>query len=88
VRIVATEALDPATVTTGSVVLKRNGVTLKSHLGYLAARHTIVLKPHKPLKPGTYRVIVKTSITDPAGNHFDATTKPGLQKLTWKFAVG
>ena len=87
-RIVATEALDHTTVTKGSVVLKRNGAKVKGKVTYVAARHKIVLKPKKELKPGTYKVIVKTRITDMVGNRFDAKKKPGLQKLTWKFEVG
>ena len=47
-----------------------------------------MLKPRKPLKPGIYKVIVKTRITDAVGNRFDAKKKPGLQKLTWTFTVG
>ena len=88
VRILATEALDHTTVTKGSVVLKRNGAKVKGKVTYVAARHKIVLKPKKELKPGTYKVIVKTRITDMVGNRFDAKKKPGLQKLTWKFEVG
>jgi subtilisin-like proprotein convertase family protein len=88
VRIVATEALDPTTVTKGSVVLKRNGAKVRGKVSYVAARHKIVLKPKKELKPGTYKVIVKTRITDVVGNRFDAKKKPGLQKLTWRFEVG
>ena len=88
VRVVASEVLDAATVTKRSIVLKHDGVRVKGKVTYLAARHTIVVKPRKPLDPGDYKVIVKTRITDAVGNRFDAKKKPGLQELTWTFTVG
>ena len=47
----------------------------------MPARHAIGLVPSEPLKPGTYKVKVKTRVTDVVGNRFDAKKKPGLQPL-------
>jgi hypothetical protein len=87
VRVVATEALDPKTVTKVGIVLRHAGVRVKGKVGYVAARHKIVLQPRRPLAPGTYRVVVKTTVTDVLGNRFDAKPEPGLQRLTWTFLV-
>ena len=89
VRVVASEVLDPTTVTKRSVVLKHDGVRVKGKVTYVAARHSIVLKPRKPLEPGGF----PRSSSRPGSATRWATDStrggaPGLQKLAWTFAVG
>ena len=88
VRVVATEALDPASIAKGTVVLRHRGAKVKASVSYVPSRHAIRLVPAKRLAPGTYKVKVKTRVTDVAGNRFDAKNKPGLQPLVWTFEVG
>ncbi len=88
VRVVATEALDPASITKGTVVLRHRGAKIKASVSYVPSRHAIRLVPAKRLAPGTYKAKVKTRVTDVAGNRFDAKNKPGLQPLVWTFEVG
>ncbi len=87
VKVVATEALDPSTVTRQTVVLKRKGVTVRAQVTYRPKGHAIVLVPKKRLKPGSYLVTVSSRVTDLAGNGFDGSTKAGLQPLKWRFRV-
>ena len=57
-------------------------------MSYVPSRHAIRLVPVEKLQPGTYKVKVKTRVTDVAGNRFDGKMKPGLQPLVWTFEVG
>ena len=83
---VASESLDPATVTKTTVTLKKSGKKIKATVSLTKGR-TIVLRPKKPLADGTYKVTVTTKVTDLAGNAFDAKKKPGTQTLRWTFTV-
>jgi subtilisin-like proprotein convertase family protein len=90
VKVKATEALNPATVTKSSVVLKGKGSSKKvrAKVLYKAAKRQIVLDPKKKLdKNTTYKVLVKTTVKDAIGNAFDAKSKPGAQPLKWKFTT-
>ena len=87
VKVFASEALASNTVTAKSVVLKKGSKKVKAKVSYKAGKDVIILKPKKPLAPGKYTVTVSTKVTDTAGNPFDAKSKPGAQKLTWKFTV-
>ena len=86
VKIVASEALDSATVTKKTVTLKKSGRTVKANVS-LTRGTTIVLKPKKPLAAGTYTVTVSKKVTDLARHAFDAKKKPGTQTLRWTFTV-
>jgi hypothetical protein len=88
VRVVATEALAPASITKSAVVLRLRGAKVKAAVSYVPSRHAIRLVPSEKLQPGTYTVKVKTQVTDVVGNRFDAKNKPGLQPLVWTFEVG
>ena len=86
VRIKATEALNPATVTAKNVVLKLGKKRIKARLS-LKRGTVVVLQPRKPLAEGTYRVVAKR-LADLVGNRLDGKKgKPGTQKVTWKFTV-
>ena len=87
--MVATEALTPATRHEGDRRPQAHrGDKVKAAVTYVPSRHAIRLVPAEPLEPGTYKVKVRTRVTDVAGNRFDAKTKPGLQPLVWTFEVG
>ncbi|RYU10649.1 Ig-like domain-containing protein [Nocardioides iriomotensis] len=83
-----TEALDPASVDRHSVVLKEAASKkVRAKVTYLPGKHKIVVKPKSKLAAETtYKVKVRTTVEDLAGNPLDAT-KPGHRShaLTWKF---
>ncbi len=86
IKVITTEALAEATVTSTTVFLSRKGATtIAATLQVRGAK--VILDPVKPLRPGTYRAKVTTGVTDLAGNAFDAKRKPGTQTLRWTFTV-
>ncbi len=89
VKIWVSEALDPATVSNQTVVLRRKGQAERVAAGvvYDAARGLVVLTPAEPLAPHTrYRVRVKTKVRDLAGHRWDQRPGvPGFQKLKFRF---
>ena len=88
IKVFANEDLARASVTKGSVVLKKGGsTTVKATVTYSAAKHLITLNPRKTLRKGTYKVTVTTKVTNSVGNAWDQKPKPGAQPLTWSFKV-
>ena len=86
VKVLPVEALAPASVTKASVVLKiKGGTKIKAKVTYDATKRLITLTPKKSLRKGTYQVTITTKVTDPAGNAWDQTSKPGSQPLKWTF---
>ena len=58
VKVVASEALAPGSVTKRTVVLKQKGVgKVKVKVTYVAARHVIKLTPKSPLDPDATYVV-------------------------------
>jgi subtilisin-like proprotein convertase family protein len=86
-----TEAVRPATVTGRSVDLVRVGSTVHgpARLVWRAATHTILIDPSKALRRHTtYRVVVATTVRDPAGNRLDQNAaKAGRQRKAWTFTT-
>lgn len=71
ITIVFSEAIDPATITTATIFLKKkeNGELIPGVVTYNAATNTATFNPNNNLKPGTtYTVTVTTGVTDLAGN--------------------
>ena len=95
VKLKLTEALDPASVNGRSVVLEKHGASKKSKkvgvkVAYRASKHMIVVKPKSKLAEGTtYKVTVRTTVVDLAGNPLRGS-KSGhrVHPLTWKFRTG
>ena len=86
IKVVTSEPLAAATVTSTNVFLTRKGgATVAATLRVRAAK--ISLDPTRPLRPGTYRATVTTAVTDLAGHALDAKRKPGTQTLRWTFNV-
>ena len=65
------EAVIAKSINRRSVVLTRNGTKVSVKVVYRPARHSILLRPTKPLKAGTYHLTVRTTITDVLGNRWD-----------------
>jgi hypothetical protein len=86
-----TEAVRPATVTGRSVYLVRVGSTVHvpARLVWRAATRTILIDPSKALRRHTtYRVVVATTVRDPAGNRLDQNAaKAGRQRKAWTFTT-
>ena len=87
IKITATEALDAKSLTAHNVVLTRNFKRVEVHLVYKPGQHKIVLEPTSPLKPGDYRLKVRTRVRDLVGNRWDAKSKSGLQPTVSRFTV-
>jgi subtilisin-like proprotein convertase family protein len=87
VKVVASEPLDAASVTTTTVTLKRGSKKVKATV-VLKGNVKIVLKPKKKLRKGTYTATVTTQVRDRVGLPFDAKGKKGAQALVWSFTVG
>jgi pectate lyase len=90
VKVTWTEKLRRASVQKDSVVLRRKGSSRKidATLTYIPSKHRVRLDPERDLrKRATYRVVVRSTITDQAGNAFDARVKPGSQALRWSFTT-
>jgi hypothetical protein len=71
-------------------VLKRKNSSkkVKAQLTYLPGKHRVRLDPKGNLaRKATYKVLVKGTIKDLAGNAFDASPKAGVQHLRWKFTT-
>jgi subtilisin-like proprotein convertase family protein len=89
VTVTVSEAIDHASVTRKSVVLKRVGRPgrVRSSVGYDAAKNRIVLDPRRKLAADArYRVTVTTNVVDLVGHAWDQSTgKAGSQALTWTF---
>jgi len=80
VSFVASEKLDPATVTKKNVKLTAGGTTVKATVSYSASKAKVTLKPTKPLKAHTkYKVKISSKVTDLAGN--------GFATKDWKFTT-
>jgi pectate lyase len=82
------EKLRRSSVDKRSVWLKKKGSSemVRATLTYLPAKHRVRLDPKRNLtKRSTYRVVVKSTIKDMAGNRFDAKPKAGMQSLRWTF---
>ena len=91
VAVTWTEKLLPSSISKDSVVLKEKGSSekVKAKLTYKPGKKQIRLNPGRDLdKKSTYKVLVKSSIKDAAGNAFDAKPKSGAQPLTWRFKTG
>jgi pectate lyase len=90
IRVKSTEALDPSSVDGHSVVLKEGSSRkVGSTVTYVPAKHKIVLDPRSRLAgQTTYKVKVKTTVEDLAGNPLDAKPGHGAQPLKWKFRTG
>jgi subtilisin-like proprotein convertase family protein len=91
VRILADEALAPATVTTATVSLRKHGslAKVRAHVAYLAASREIVLDPVGRLaRHTTYVVRVSSGVIDLAGNGWDQSVSvPGDQWLRFRFTT-
>jgi pectate lyase len=94
-KVKLSEPLDPASVDSHSVVLKRSGASKKSKVAvkvtYRPGKHVIVATPRSKLAAGTtYKVKVRTTLVDLAGNQLKAKKKGGhgAHPLTWKFSTG
>jgi pectate lyase len=90
IKIRASEALAPASISRSSVVLKRKGSSkkVKAKVSYQAAGERIRLNPKGDLEgQTTYRARVGTAVRDLAGNALDAKPKAGAQRLTWRFTT-
>ena len=88
VKVTWSEKLRRSSVDRHAVVLKKKGSSQKvrATLTYLPGKHRVRLDPKRNLaKRSAYRVIVKSSVKDMAGNRFDAKPKPGMQPLRWTF---
>ena len=88
VKLTWSEKVRRSSIGKHSVVLKKKGSSKKvrATLTYLPGKHRVRLDPKRNLaKRSAYRVIVKSSIKDMAGNRFDAKAKPGMQPLRWTF---
>jgi subtilisin-like proprotein convertase family protein len=89
VTVTVSEAIDHASVTRKSVVLKRVGRPgrVRATVGYDAARNQIVLEPRRKLAADArYRVVVTTKVVDLVGHAWDQSTgKAGPQPLRWSF---
>jgi CSLREA domain-containing protein len=85
------EAMNPSTINTSTVTLKRSGATTKvgATIGYDAANKRAVLNPTTNLKLGaTYVATVTTGAKDLAGNALDQSPSvAGSQAKSWKFTV-
>lgn len=80
VSFVASEALDPATVTKRTVKLVGGGKTVKAKVVYKASKKKVTLKPKKDLAPGTtYKVKISKKVTDLVGN--------SIATKGWKFTT-
>ena len=89
VKVVASEALAPGSVTKRTVVLKQKGVgKVKAKVTYVAARHVIKLTPKSPLDPDATYVVKVRGVTDAAGNAWDQKPgKSGAQPLKFSFTT-
>jgi hypothetical protein len=88
VKVVATEALKPSSVSKRTAYLKKKGVfgKVKVKVSYVAKTHTILIKPAKPLH-GTYQVTIR-GVRDAVGNPWDQDLrKPGAQPLKYTFTT-
>jgi hypothetical protein len=80
VSFVASEALDPSTVTKRTVKLVGGGKTVKAKVVYKASKKKVTLKPKKDLAPGTkYKVKISSKVTDLVGN--------SIATKGWKFTT-
>ena len=91
IKVFASEAINPRTVTDKTVFLKRKGSAkkVKAKVTYNAAKRLITLNPTGTLaKHKTYRVTITPKINDSAGNPFDGNkTRAGTQNLRWIFVT-
>ena len=89
VKVVASEALAPGSVTKRSVVLKQKGVgKVKVKVTYVAARHVIKLTAKSPLDPDATYVVTVKGVKDAAGNTWDQKPgKAGAQPLKFSFTT-
>jgi hypothetical protein len=88
VKVTWSERLRRSSVHKRAVVLKKEGSSekVRATLTYLPGKQRIRLDPKRNLdRRSTYRVVLKSSIKDMAGNRFDAKPKPGMQSLRWTF---
>ncbi len=91
IKLKLTEALDPASVDRHSVVLKQDASKkVRVKVTYLPGKHKIVVKPRSKLAgETTYKVKVKTTVEDLAGNPLSATKAGhGAHALKWTFRTG
>jgi hypothetical protein len=90
IKVKATEALDPASVDRHAVVVKQGSsrkVGVK--ISYRPAKHRIVVKPKSKLAAETtYKVKLRTTVEDLAGNPLDAEPGRKAQPFTWTFRTG
>jgi hypothetical protein len=92
IKLTASEALDPASVNGHSVVIKKpsSKKTVRVTVTYRPAKHRVVVQPRSKLAEGTtYKVKVRTTVTDLAGNPLKAA-KSGhrAHALSWTFRTG
>jgi hypothetical protein len=95
IKVKLSEPLERASVDSHAVVLKRSGASKKSKvavkLTYRPGKHMLVAKPRSKLAAGTtYKVKVRATVVDLAGNPLKAKKKGGHEAhpLTWKFSTG
>jgi hypothetical protein len=89
IRVVASEALNPGSITKKTVVLRQKGVgKVKADVTYVAARKVIKLVPKKPLNPDAKYVVKVRGVTDLNGLRWDQKrTVPGIQPLRSSFTT-
>ena len=90
VKVVASEALAPGSVTKRTVVLKQKGVgKVRVMVTSVAARDVIKLTPKSPLDSDATYVVTVKGVKDTAGNTWDQKPgKAGAQPLRFSFTTG
>jgi hypothetical protein len=69
VHVIFSEAIDPATLTSSTIVVKSDGAVLEGALSYVAASNRAIWTPAAPMPPGkSISVTVATGVKDVAGN--------------------
>jgi CSLREA domain-containing protein len=91
VSAVFSEAMNPSTINTATVTLKRAGTTIKvgATVTYDATAKRAILNPKTNLKPGaTYVATVTSGTKDVAGNALDQSpSTAGNQPKSWQFKL-
>jgi hypothetical protein len=90
IKLKMSEALDPASVDRRSVVLKQgSSKKVRVKVTYLSGKHKVVVKPKSKLAgETTYKVKVKPTIVDLAGNPLRTTKSGQRAALKWSFRTG
>jgi len=89
-KVFATEPLAARTVIKRHVRLTKKGSSraIRAKVHYLFGKQMVRVEPKQRLAPDTtYRVTLRTRVTDLAGNRWDQVDKPGAQPLRWTFTT-